>query len=147
MSVDSELIRKTQSIVLSHSKGLATTFYQMLEDTYPESKILFQSAKMNVQKMEFERAFYHILSLLDQPEELQKYLHDIGIRHMTYGILAIHYPMITQTLILTLKSLFAEQWNGDIEKNWKDLIQTILKQMLNGVHSVDKNYNNPPVTP
>ena len=76
------------------------------------------------------------LSMLGPDSEaLTEILHDLGKRHIRYGVSPHFFPFMGQALIYALSQILGSRWNSDVENAWvevyDELSGDIMKSILN----------------
>jgi hemoglobin-like flavoprotein len=56
----------------------------------------------------------------------------LGTRHVQYGVLPEHYPMVGNTLLKTLASFLGTAWTPQTKQAWVDAYDAIAQIMLEG---------------
>lgn len=117
---------------------IAEYFYDILFHENKDTEQLFKQAEMHFQKMEFKKAFDHILNRLDDEKHLTEYLRDSGIRHACYGITAEHYPKVEYSIMQSLERIFKDTWDDKAIKEWESLVKYVLDLMVEGPKKSDQ---------
>jgi len=63
---------------------------------------------------------------------LVKTLHGLGKRHVKYGVLEAHYPIVGQALIETLAAAMGEAFTDEVKAAWVDVYGVISGAMIEG---------------
>jgi hypothetical protein len=72
----------------------------------------------------------------------------MGARHVAYGAAPIHYPVVGEALMRTLKYFFKDQWSADLDTTWTTAYQVISDTMLEGAREhQDQSEAHPVATP
>jgi hemoglobin-like flavoprotein len=59
-------------------------------------------------------------------------IEDLGERHVGYGALPEHYPVVASVLIDTMQLLGGSDWRPEYSAAWTDALQAISDVMLRG---------------
>ena len=70
-------------------------------------------------------------------DEMEEQLLTIGKKHVTYGVKADHFPMMTKAIILTLKEMLAGDFAADEEEAWEAILSLLIADMVKGQRTVD----------
>jgi hemoglobin-like flavoprotein len=73
-----------------------------------------------------------VVDNLSKPETLNNALKGLGIRHVKYGVLPQHYPMVGGSLLKTFAKTLETDWTPDVEKAWQEAYQAVAEIMLEG---------------
>lgn len=66
--------------------------------------------------------------------ELEETLINLGAKHVGYGILPEHYPIVGQALIETLATALGEHFTDDLKESWAGVYGFITSSMLKGAN-------------
>lgn len=132
MSLNVKLLRSSLEAVKPIADEFSTHFYKTLFEIAPAAKELFAKTDFNKQKKHLIGAIVQIVNTVDQPEKLVPYLKEMGARHVDYGTVAEHYPIVGKALIETFKYFFEEKWTPQLESTWLAAFQVITDTMLAG---------------
>ncbi|MEL6247054.1 MAG: globin domain-containing protein, partial [Cyanobacteria bacterium J06627_15] len=66
------------------------------------------------------------------PEVLSKSLKGLGARHVKYGALPEHYPLVGNSLLKTLEQYAGSAWTPDVKEAWVGAYGAITELMLEG---------------
>jgi len=68
---------------------------------------------------------------LRKPDALSDALRGLGTRHVQYGVLPQHYPMVGSSLLKAFEvSLVA--WTPDVQQAWTEAYEVVAQLMLEG---------------
>ena len=132
MSLNVELLESSFNLLAPKAGELVTRFYDRLFQEHPELRSMFPD-QMDEQKKHLGAALAMVVGNLRQPEKLRQAIADLGIRHIGYGVQRAHYPVVGQTLLVTLAEVAGEAWSDELEKAWSDaygVIQSIIYDAL-----------------
>jgi hemoglobin-like flavoprotein len=73
-----------------------------------------------------------IVNSLRQSEALASSLTGLGTRHIKYGVLPQHYPMVGSSLLKTLAWAIDSDWNADVDRAWTEAYENVTQMMLDG---------------
>jgi nitric oxide dioxygenase len=65
-------------------------------------------------------------------EPLTEVLEDLGSRHVVYGVLPVHYPIVGQALLATLEAALGDAWTPTVKAGWIGIYQFISLTMIRG---------------
>lgn len=66
-------------------------------------------------------------------ESLTEVMHDLGRRHVGYGVKPCHFPVLGEALIYTLKAILGEKKFGEKETNAFEITYNVLAgDMISG---------------
>ena len=132
-----ELIQSSFEKIKPRGAEFAASFYQNLFESYPEAKPLFAKTEMASQEKKLLNSLVMVVEGLRQPEALAGVLRDLGARHVNYGTLRQHYPLVTKTLVRTLKEYLQEDWTPELKTAWVYAFGQITKLMFEGAGYIE----------
>jgi hemoglobin-like flavoprotein len=135
MTMNIDLLENSFSIVKEHATDFTVTFYKNLFADYPEVKPLFANSHMEVQGKKLFTSLVLTIDSLRKPELLAQTLRGLGMRHIKYGVLPQHYPMVGNSLLKSLESSLEHAWTDDVKQAWVDAYTAVTQLMLEGADS------------
>ncbi|MGD1853399.1 MAG: globin family protein [Leptolyngbyaceae cyanobacterium] len=127
-----ELLEQSFALVAPQADALIATFYNHLFTDYPEAKPLFEHTDMTKQKAMLKGGLVMVVENLRKPEVLSKALKGLGARHVKYGALPAHYPLVGNSLLKSLEQYAGTAWTTDVKKAWTNAYGVITELMLEG---------------
>jgi hemoglobin-like flavoprotein len=134
MALNVELLSESFGLVKPRAEEFAHSFYDNLFADYPETQALFVDTKMAEQRMHLVKALAMVVENLRRPDVLSDSLKGLGARHVNYGILPQHYPMVGGSLLKTFESYLGGEWTPEVRQAWVDAYAAITALMLEGAH-------------
>ncbi|MFZ3229049.1 MAG: globin family protein [Pseudobdellovibrio sp.] len=132
MGLDIILLRASIEAVKPVSDEFATQFYKQLFEISPEARALFSKTSFEKQKTMLIASIVTIVANVDKPDKLMPYLKNMGARHLNYGTVVEHYPVVGDALMKTFRYFFKEQWSPELESTWTAAYKVISETMLEG---------------
>ncbi|MDJ0555796.1 MAG: globin domain-containing protein [Microcoleaceae cyanobacterium MO_207.B10] len=132
-----ELIETSFEKIKPHREEFAASFYENLFAAYPEAKPLFANTDMENQEKKLLNSLVLVVESLRNPEALAQVLRALGSRHVNYGTLKQHYPLVTKTLLKTLQQYLREDWTPEVRKAWVYALGQITKLMFEGAGYIE----------
>lgn len=125
------LIRLEQSFQVLAPRGLELVdrFYAHLFSRHPGVRPLFP-VNMSDQKNKLLNSLVLVMRNLRKTEQLKQPLFDMGKRHVEYGALREHYPVVRDTLVDVMADMAGPQWNDQLSADWKQAIDFVAAAML-----------------
>lgn len=126
--------RLEDSFALVKENELAFTelFYRTLFDLHPEVKKLFHHARMDEQRKKLFQSLVLVVKSLREPEVLTSLLEGLGARHVKYGVLPEHYPMVGESLLATFEQILGDSWTREVRQSWAEAYEAVAQIMLKG---------------
>jgi hemoglobin-like flavoprotein len=113
-------------------RDFAGAFYTNLLGDYPEVKPLFANTRMDEQGNHLFDSLKFVVANLRKSDLLEKTLTGLGTRHVKYGVLPQHYPMVGSSLLKTMASFAGDAWTPTVKQAWVDAYAAIVTIMLAG---------------
>ncbi|HTA07432.1 MAG TPA: globin domain-containing protein, partial [Streptosporangiaceae bacterium] len=110
-------IRDTFAHVVNAGDEAVGYFYAWLFLRRPELRELFPPA-MDEQRDRLFRALGRIVETLSTPEEMARYLSQLGRDHRKYGVSPDMYDAVGEALIATLRAFAASAFTSEAEEAW-----------------------------
>jgi hemoglobin-like flavoprotein len=132
MSLNATVLSQSFECIKPDAIEFAACFYTNLFVDYPQLQPLFANTNMTEQEKKLLSAIVLVIENLRQPDLLTNPLRGLGARHVKYGVLPEHYPMVGKTLLKTFSSYLKADWTLEVEQAWTDAYAAIASLMLEG---------------
>ena len=132
MSLKVELLEQSFELVKPDADAFVGSFYNNLFTDYPAAKPLFEHSDMAKQGQMLKGALVMVVENLRKPDVLSKALKGLGARHVKYGALPEHYPLVGNSLLKTLEQYAGSAWTADVKEAWVGAYGAITELMLEG---------------
>lgn len=130
MSLNIELLQSSFAQIRKQEAEFTTHFYTNLFADYPEVKPLFANTQMQKQAKQLFKSLVFVVDNLHRSDVLATTLQGLGTRHLQYGVLSEHYPMVGNTLLKSLSICLEREWTPHLEKIWSEAYTAITQLML-----------------
>ncbi|MBE9067823.1 globin [Leptolyngbya cf. ectocarpi LEGE 11479] len=127
-----ELLEQSFALVAPQADELVSTFYDHLFTDYPDARPLFEHTDMTKQKQMLKGGLVMVVENLRKPDVLSKALQGLGARHVKYGALPAHYPLVGNSLLKTLEQYAGSAWTAEVKDAWVGAYGAITELMLAG---------------
>lgn len=132
MPLKVEVLENSFDEIKPHADGFVTSFYENLFTANPEAKPLFGNTDMSAQKKKLLGSLVLVVESLRKPEVLNSTLRGLGARHVKYGALPEHYPLVGSALLTTFEQYLQEKWTPEVKQAWVEAYGAISEIMLDG---------------
>ena len=132
MSLQVELLEQSFEAIKPHANEFVNSFYDNLFTANPEAKPLFKTTDMAEQKKKLLGSLVLVVDNLRKPDVLDNALRGLGARHVKYGALPEHYPLVGSALLTTFEQYLKEKWTPEVKQAWVDAYGAISQIMLDG---------------
>ncbi|WP_460958538.1 FAD-binding oxidoreductase [Parasphingorhabdus pacifica] len=123
-----QLIRDSWAVVEPQSDEVARFFYGMLFSLSPQTRELF-AVNMEVQRSRLLRALVHVIQMVDRPDELLPFLHQLGRDHRKFGVVTDHYEAVGTALLASIKKHAGSHWTEEVERAWAEAYTVMASAM------------------
>ncbi len=119
-----ELLEKSFEVIKPKADEFVNSFYENLFTANPEAKPLFDTTNMVEQKKKLLNSLVLVVENLRNPDVLENSLRGLGARHVKYGALPEHYPLVGSALLTTFEQYLKEQWTPDVKQAWVECLRS-----------------------
>lgn len=124
-----QIVRTSWERIAGQSaESLGRHFYGTLFSTAPELRDLFP-VTLEVQRSRLLRALVHIVQNVDQPEELNPFLAQLGRDHRKFGVLDQHYAVFGSALVEMVEHFSGDAFTPEVRAAWWDAYHQVAKEM------------------
>lgn len=110
-------VQSSFALLAPQADAVASIFYNRLFELDPSLRRLFTS-DMGAQRLSLMKMLAAGVAGLDQPVTLLPVLHELGARHVGYGIQHSHYDTVAIALLDTLASGLGEAFTPALRADW-----------------------------
>jgi nitric oxide dioxygenase len=127
-----EVLEQSFEKVKPRANEFVNSFYDNLFTDYPAAKPLFTHTDMAKQSNMLLTSLVFVVENLRDPGALTKALQGLGARHVKYGALPEHYPLVGSSLLKTFEQYLGSDWTPETKAAWVDAYGLITEIMLAG---------------
>ena len=132
MTLNTDLLKTSFGTLRKQQTDFSNLFYSTLFSDYPQVKPLFAHTNMEEQPKKLFASLVLVVENLTKSDVLTNALHGLGTRHVKYGVLPEHYPMVGGTLIKSMATILQEDWTPETLQAWTEAYSAITEIMLEG---------------
>jgi hemoglobin-like flavoprotein len=132
MTLNVEVLERSFGLVKGQEAKFTARFYTTLFSDYPAVKPLFANTHMEEQGKKLFASLVLVIDALRKPEALESALKGLGTRHVQYGVLPQHYPLVGGSLLKTFEAVLGTDWTPDVKQAWIDAYGSVTQLMLAG---------------
>ena len=133
MSLNITILEQSFERVKPNASEFSRIFYNNLLTDYPQLRRLFAKTDMEQQQQKLMTSLVLVVENLRNPNYLKTILKNLGERHISYGAVQEHYPMVGAALLKTFKSYFGTDWTPELQQAWTDAYEAVVSMMLEGI--------------
>lgn len=128
------LIQSSCRKLLPVSDQVARSFYTRLFEHYPELRQLFKGdiIQQGQKLMSLINVAVNGLDLLDS---LVPSLHELGARHVSFGVEDEDYEKVIDVLLWAISHQLQADFTPELERAWRDTLSALAAIMLEGAAS------------
>ncbi|GAA1798855.1 FAD-binding oxidoreductase [Luedemannella flava] len=126
--MDVDRLRASWAAVAAHGAQVPSYFYSYLFIAHEEVRAMFP-AGMSDQRVKLVTALGEIVSNVDQPERLVRFVEALGRDHRKFGAEVAHYDAVGEALIATLAHFLGEDWTPALADDWTAAFGVIARTM------------------
>ena len=132
MTLQIELLESSFQALAPRGEEFVAAFYERLFTSFPQTRAFFASTDMKEQKKKLLGALALVVQNLRKPEVLTSALKGLGQRHVAYGVLPEHYPIVGAVLLETFADILGERWTPAYHDAWAEAYGAVCALMLEG---------------
>ena len=132
MALNVELLESSFAQIKVNSLEVTKRFYTVLFTDYPEVQPLFANTNMEKQRKQLFQFLVFTVNNLRKPDALSDALGGLGTRHVQYGVLPQHYPMVGSSLLKAFEVSLGTGWTPDVQQAWTEAYEVVVQLMLEG---------------
>ena len=129
---DIKVLEVTFAHVKPQATAFASSFYENLFNDSPQLRTLFAYTQIEVQEKKLMMALVLVINNLRKLTYLKSILKDLGEKHVRYGTIREHYPMVGAALLKTLESFLGTDWTPEVKRAWAQGYEAIANLMIEG---------------
>jgi nitric oxide dioxygenase len=127
-----ELVRKSWDLVAGDPDGVAALFYRRLFAIAPGVRPLFP-ASMHEQGRKLVQMLATAVANLDRLDAIRPAVEALAHRHVGYGALPAHYPVVGEALLGALEEGLGPQLTAETAEAWQTAYAALSQVMLAAV--------------
>ena len=139
MDLDIDSLETSFDAIASRGDELMDVFYARLFTVAPAVKPLFAGTDLKRQKGMLLAALVLLRRSLRDLDSVAPKLRDLGARHVRYGALPEHYPVVGEVLIGSMAQVAGDAWTAEFEEAWNEAFAIVASVMIDGANSVDES--------
>ena len=143
MELNVKLLESSFAQVKENSLEFTERFYTSLFADYPEVQPLFANTPMEKQRKQLFQSLVFTVNNLRKPDALTDALTGLGTRHVQYGVLPEHYPMVGSSLLKAFEVTLDTAWTPIVQQAWTEAYGVVIQLMLEGTDYSPEQLNLP----
>ena len=135
MTLQIELLETSFQAIAPCGEAFVTAFYERLFTSFPQTRAFFASTDIKEQRKKLLGALALVIQNLRKPAVLTSALQGLGQRHVAYGVLPEHYPIVGAVLLETFSDVLGDHWTPEYQDAWAQAYEAICTIMLEGANA------------
>ena len=131
MTLNLDALETSFDLVAPNGDELMDEFYSRLFEAAPTVRPLFPE-DMQRQKTMLLGALVLLRKSLRNLDAVVPKLRELGARHVAYGALPEHYPVVGATLVASLAAVAGDEWKDEYEQAWCAAYAVVAAVMMEG---------------
>lgn len=127
------LVQRSFKDVVPIADMVGETFYARLFETHPEVRAMF-AEDIRPQAKKLVQMLAMVVNGLHRLPAIQSEVAALARRHREYGVAEAHYPVVGETLILTLEHHLGDAFTQQIKDAWIEAFTTLSDVMIDAMH-------------
>jgi hemoglobin-like flavoprotein len=132
MALDVQTLEESFDLVAPQGDDLIRRFYDNLFEAAPAVRPLFAHVDMEGQRQALLNMLVVLRESLRDLDDIVPDLEDLGARHVQYGAMAEHYPVVGEVLISTMSEVAGDAWKPEYTSAWQEAYGVVQGVMLAG---------------
>jgi hemoglobin-like flavoprotein len=132
MGLDVQALETSFDLIAPQGNELMDAFYARLFAAAPEVEPLFAGTDLRRQKAMLLAALVLVRKSLRDLDPLIPKLYALGARHVAYGALPEHYPVVGEALIGAMAEVAGPAWTREYELAWTEAVGVVAGVMIEG---------------
>ena len=132
MSLHLTTLETSFDLIAPRGEELVDVFYARLFATAPAVEPLFANTDLRKQKSMLLATLVLLRKSLRDLEAIAPKLHQLGARHVAYGALPEHYPVVAEVMLASMAEIAGDAWTEEIAAAWAGALGLVATAMLEG---------------
>jgi methyl-accepting chemotaxis protein len=136
MTLDLNTLETSFDLIAPRGEELVDVFYARLFEAAPAVEPLFAHTDLPKQKAMLLATLVLLRKSLRNLEAITPKLRQLGARHVSYGALPEHYPVVAEVMLDSMAEIAGEAWTPEIAAAWAAALGLVATAMLEGAEEV-----------
>ncbi len=136
MALDIDILETSFDLIAPRGDELMDRFYARLFEAAPAVRPLFAGTDLRRQKAMLLGTLILLRKSLRDLDAIVPKLRELGARHVGYGAMPAHYPVVGEALLAAMGDVAGEPWRPAFEQAWANAFAVVAQAMLEGAAEV-----------
>jgi methyl-accepting chemotaxis protein len=132
MTLQLETLETSFDLIAPRGEELVDVFYARLFEAAPAVEPLFAHTDLRKQKSMLLATLVLLRKSLRDLDAIAPKLRQLGARHVDYGAIPEHYPVVAEVMLASMGQIAGEAWTPEIEAAWAGALGLVATAMLEG---------------
>ncbi len=132
MALELNTLETSFDLIAPRGDELVDVFYARLFEAAPAVEPLFANTDLRKQKSMLLATLVLLRKSLRDLDAIVPKLRQLGARHVAYGALPEHYPVVAEVMIDSMAEIAGEAWTPEIAAAWAGALGLVATAMLEG---------------
>ena len=132
MALDIAALETSFDLIAPRGAELVENFYDRLFATAPAVRPLFAGADPRKQQAKLLATLVLLRKSLRDLESIAPKLRQLGAKHVAYGALPEHYPVVAEVMLASMAEIAGDAWTPALAEAWGAALGLVATAMLEG---------------
>jgi len=132
MTLDLDALETSFDRIAPRGEELVDAFYTRLFERAPGVLPLFAATDLSKQKTKLLATLVLLRKSLRDLDAVVPKLRQLGARHVAYGALPEHYPVVAEVLLASMEDIAGDAWTARVADAWTSALGLVATAMLEG---------------
>ena len=137
MPLELNALETSFDLVAPRGEVLIDIFYARLFAAAPAVEPLFAGTDLRRQKAHLLGALVLLRKSLRDLDAIVPSLRALGARHVAYGAVPDHYPVVGQVLLAAMAEVAGDAWRPEYARAWAAAFAVVAEAMLEGAAAAE----------
>lgn len=130
---EKSLVTTTFYKIMPISDTTAAHFYERLFEIAPDIAPMFSDTNMTALRKKLMDMLALVIHALDDFDKVKKAMHNLGERHIRYGVASEQYAPVGEALLWAFAAALGDGWTEDVEAAWQKTYQILTDMATNNL--------------
>ena len=137
MSLDIDTLETSFDLIAPRGDELVDIFYARLFEAAPAVRPLFAHTDLRKQKSMLLATLVLLRKSLRDLDAIEPKLRQLGARHVAYGAVPEHYPVVAEVMLASMAEVAGAAWTPEVAACWAAALELVAGAMLAGAREAE----------
>lgn len=138
MSLDIDTLETSFDLIAPRGDELVDIFYARLFEAAPAVRPLFAHTDLRKQKSMLLATLVLLRKSLRDLDAIEPKLRQLGARHVAYGAVPEHYPVVSEVMLASMAEVAGAAWTPEVAACWAGALELVAGAMLAGAREAER---------